>query len=173
VKPLVVVEGADGAYADALAEVRAAGWRVVSGWQARGPDTVCTGRVASAEEAAAALLAGVGGAGLVIDARADREIVDRLCDDLRRLGRLDHRVGAAGHRPRLTREEQALVGLLLAGATLGAAARELGLSRRTADRRLASVRAKLGVRTTAEALVRLATRVASPAAPGRGSSLLP
>lgn len=166
-KPLVVVEGADGAYADALAEVRAAGWRVVSGWQARGPDTVCTGRVASAEEAAAALLAAVGGAGLVIDARADREIVDRLCDDLRRLGPLDHRVGAEGHRPRLTRQEQALVDLLLAGATLGAAARELGLARRTADRRLASVRAKLGVRTTAEALVRVATAGGRPGTSAR------
>ena len=164
-KPLVVVEGGDGAYADALGEVRAAGWRLVSGWDARAADAVCVGSVASAEEAAAALLAAVGGAGLVIDARADREILDRLCDDLRRLGRLDHRVGEGAHRPRLTRDEQALVDLLLGGMTLGAAARQLGLARRTADRRLASVRSKLGVRTTAEALVRLATAAGRPVTP--------
>ena len=155
-KPLVVVEGSDGAYADALAEARAAGWTLVSGWKTRRADAVCTDVVADADDAAAALLAAVGGAGLVVDARASREIVDRLCDDLRRLGRLDHCVGDAARRPRLTREEQALVTLLLDGATLGEAAGRLELARRTADRRLASVRAKLGVETTAEALVRLA-----------------
>jgi DNA-binding NarL/FixJ family response regulator len=156
-KPLVVVEGSDGAYADALAEAHAAGWRIVSGWDARAADAVCTGAVTGAEDAAAALLAAIGGAGLVVDARAEREVVDRLCDDLRRLGRLDHRVGDAGRRPRLTREEQALTELLLEGVSLGEAAKRLSLARRTADRRLASVRAKLGVETTAEALVRLAS----------------
>jgi DNA-binding NarL/FixJ family response regulator len=109
--------------------------------------------VSSAEDAGAALLAAVSGAGVVIDARADREVVDRLCDDLRRIGTLDHRVGDAGQRPRLTREEQAIVDLLLDGLSLGEAAKRLHLSRRTADRRLAAVRMKLGVDSTAEALV--------------------
>jgi hypothetical protein len=45
-------------------------------------------------------------------------------------------------------------------ATLGEAAAELGLSRRTADRRLAAARAMLGVATTAEALVAFRARQA-------------
>jgi DNA-binding NarL/FixJ family response regulator len=155
--PLVVVEGSDGAYADAVADLRSAGSTLVQGWNAR-RGTVCTGVVSSAEDAAAALLAAVGGAGVLIYAQAQRDVVDRLCEDLRRLGRLDHRVGVGTPRVRLTREEQALVDLLLDGESLGAAARTLNLARRTADRRLASVRAKLHVETTAEALVALGLR---------------
>ena len=156
-KPLVVVEGSSGAYADALAEARAGGWTLVSGWEARDANAVCAGTVSDAEDAAGALLAAIGGAGLVVAARAPREVVDRLCDDLRRVGKLDHRIGEHARRPRLTREEQALADLLLDGVSLGEAAQRLSLARRTADRRLASVRAKLGVETTAEALVRLAS----------------
>lgn len=155
--PLILVEGSASAYADAAADLRSGGWTLVPGWDAHS-GVICSGIVASAEDAAAALLAAVGGAGVLIDARADREIVDRLCEDLRRLGRLDHRVGDQARRVNLTREEQALVEILLAGESLGAAARTLHLARRTADRRLASVRAKLGVATTAEALVRMAER---------------
>jgi DNA-binding NarL/FixJ family response regulator len=152
--PLVLVEASARAYADALADLRAAGWTLVPGWEARA-GVVCTGVVASLEDAAAALLAAVGGAGVLIDAHAERDVVDRLCEDLRRIGRLDHRVGEQPLRVTLTREEQALVDILLDGESLGAAARRLSVARRTADRRLASVRAKLGVETTAEALVSL------------------
>ena len=97
----------------------------------------------------------MGARGVLIDAHAERDVVDRLCEDLRRIGRLDHRVGEQALRVTLTRSEQALVEILLVGESLGTAARRLSLARRTADRRLASVRAKLGVETTAEALVRL------------------
>ena len=158
--PLVVVEGSARAYADALADLRSAGWTLVPGWDARA-GIVCTGVVGSMEDAAAALLAAVGGAGVLIDAQAERDVVDRLCEDLRRIGRLDHRVGEQPLRVTLTREEQALVDILLDGESLGAAARRLSVARRTADRRLASVRAKLGVETTAEALVSL-TENATP-----------
>ena len=119
---------------------------------------VCTGTVASADDAAGALLAVVAGAGLVVAARADRAVVDRLCDDLRRFGRVDHRTGGESQRPALTREERALAELLLDGQSLGEAARRLNVARRTADRRLASLRRKLEVETTAEALVELARR---------------
>jgi DNA-binding CsgD family transcriptional regulator len=156
-RPLIVVEGTDAAVADAVAEVRDQGWTVVSGWWTVGDERVaCTGVVASAEDAAAALLAAVGGAALVVAGRADRDVLDRLCDDLRRLGRLDHRTASMPRRARLTGDERALVGLLLDGLTLGEAARRLHLSRRTADRRIAAVREKLGVSTTAEALVLVA-----------------
>ena len=153
--PLVVVEGAPAALADALAEARDAGRTVVSGWTLprAGERVVCTGIVASAEDAAAALLAVVAGAGVIVDARAPRDVVDRLCDDLRRLGRLDHRTASTPRAPRLTPQERALLDLLLEGRTLGEAARRLHLSRRTADRRLAAVRRAFGVTTTAEALV--------------------
>jgi DNA-binding NarL/FixJ family response regulator len=159
--PLVVVEGPERAFAAAAADLRSAGWTLIEGWDARA-GAVCSGVVASAEDAAAALLAAVGGAGVLIDARAGRDVIDRLCEDLRRLGRLDHRIGEPARRVHLTREEQALVEILLDGESLGSAARRLSLARRTADRRLASVRAKLGVSTTAEALLRVAERT-----PGR------
>lgn len=156
-KPLVVVEGPRQAFAIALAEVRDSGWAVVDGWTAP-TDTrrVCSGTVASAEDAAAALLAAVAGAGLVIHARAERPVIDRLCDDLRRIGRVDHRIGDVPARPTLTKEERAIVDLLLEGRSLAETARQLNLARRTADRRLASVRTKLGVETTAEALAEVA-----------------
>jgi DNA-binding NarL/FixJ family response regulator len=151
VKPLVVVEASDAAVAAARREVAAAGWRVVDGWR-NDASVVCAGAVVDEVSAAEALLAAVAGAGLVVEARAPREILDRLVDDLRRLGRVDHRT-TEPETPLLTREERALVALLAGGATVGEAARQLHVSRRTADRRLAAVRAKLGVATTAEAVV--------------------
>jgi DNA-binding NarL/FixJ family response regulator len=159
-RPLIVVEGSDSVVADAVGEVIGHGWTVVPGWWTpdKGERVVCTGVVASAEDAAGALLAAVGGAGLVVAGRADRDVLDRLCDDLRRLGRLDHRTATTPRQPRLTTGERALAELLLEGLTLGEAARRLSLSRRTADRRIASVREKLGVDTTTEALVRLGSR---------------
>lgn len=53
----------------------------------------------------------------------------------------------------LTCEERRLVELLAGGQALGEAAETLHVSRRTADRRLAAVREKLDVRTTAEAVL--------------------
>jgi DNA-binding NarL/FixJ family response regulator len=53
----------------------------------------------------------------------------------------------------LTGEERRLLELLAAGQALGEAAEALHLSRRTADRRMAAARGKLGVRSTAEAVL--------------------
>ncbi|MDT4925821.1 MAG: hypothetical protein QOG01_3534 [Pseudonocardiales bacterium] len=127
--------------------------RVVEGWQRPSPGTevVCIGAVRDAQDAAAAVLCAVGGARLVVEASGSRETIDRLCDDLRRLGDLDHRVGGPDG-PALTEEERSLLALLLGGATLGRCARELHISRRTADRRLATARAALGAQTTSEAV---------------------
>jgi DNA-binding NarL/FixJ family response regulator len=151
VRVLLVAEG-DGVFADALAEVRGGGWRVVEGFRGRaGADVVCAGVVGNKDDAAAALLAAVSGCGLLVDARAERDVIDRLCSDLRTFGRLEHRLERR-HRPALTLEQRELLALLTEGWSLGAAARRLHLSRRTADRRLASARAALGTATTAEAL---------------------
>ncbi len=159
-EPLIVVEGAEVAFFDAVEDAREGGWTIVSGWRNARDGVVCTGLVASSEDAAAALLAVVAGAGVVVHGQAGRETLDRLCDDLRRLGTLDHRTADRPPRPRLTRQQRELVDLLLQGRTLGEAARTLHLSRRTADRRLAAVRSLLRVGTTAEALVKLRRREA-------------
>jgi DNA-binding CsgD family transcriptional regulator len=152
VRPLVVVEGSDRAFGQAVAEIERSGVRLVQAWQPD-PAVVCAGVVAGPSDAADALLAAVWGAGLVVHARAEREIVDRLVDDLRRLGPVDHRVGEPKPDALLTAEERALLELIAGGATLGEAATSLHLSRRTADRRLASAKRKLGAASTAQLVV--------------------
>ena len=142
-RPLVVVEASERAFAAALRELGGAGAGA----------GIFTGTVRDAGDAAEALLAAVGGAGLVVHAVAEREVIDRLVDDLRRLGAVDHRTGEPAAGPGLTPDERRLLDALANGRTLGDAAAELHLSRRTADRRLASAREKLGVATTAEAVV--------------------
>ena len=122
-----------------------------------GADVVRAARITTPHEAALAVLAAVNGERLVLLAAAEREVIDRLCDDLRRLGTLDHHVGAPAG-PRLAPDERELLAHLVGGATLGAAARALHISPRTADRRLAAARAALGARSTAEA-VALATKL--------------
>jgi DNA-binding NarL/FixJ family response regulator len=110
--------------------------------------------VADREAAVAAVLAAVRGADLVVTATAKRDVIDQLCDDLRRLGTVEHRVEPAV-RPAVTlsADERALLAALLGGASLGEAAAALHLSRRTADRRLATARRALAASSTAEALV--------------------
>lgn len=54
----------------------------------------------------------------------------------------------------LTPEQVRLMDLLARGATVTAACAQLSLSRRTASRRLAAVRERIGVASTAEAVVR-------------------
>ena len=155
-RPLVVIEDSPPAYAGALADVHASGWTLEEGWENASEGEVRVGEIASAADAAAALLAVVAGAGLVAHMRAERELVDRFCDDLRRFGPVDYRTASTPRGPRLTSEQRRLVDLLAEGLTLGEAARRLNLSRRTADRRLAEARGALGVETTAELLVRTA-----------------
>jgi DNA-binding CsgD family transcriptional regulator len=160
-----VLEDADPVTVRAAAAERDA--PVVTGWtDPAPPGAVRLGGVADAADAAKAVLAAVQGVDLVIVATAPREVIDQLCDDLRRLGRLDHRVGpAAPSAPAvaLGPDERALLGRLIGGASLGEAARALHLSRRTADRRLAAARRALGAATTSEALV-LAQRIGVTAA---------
>lgn len=152
---LVCEDGTPEAIAAAVRERARAGTRVTEGWapSSRGPAALHVGRVETADDAAAAVLAAVGGASLVIDAAADRDVIDRLCDDLRRLGDLEHRIGAPASASPLSADERALLAELLAGRSLGETARNLHISRRTADRRLASARAALGTTATSQALI--------------------
>jgi DNA-binding NarL/FixJ family response regulator len=151
-RTLLVVEASERAFAQAVAEVERAGARVVDGWR-QDPSVVCVGAVRDTADAAEAVLAAVAGAGLVVHALTDRALADRLVDDLRRLGPVEHRTAEPAPAPELTGDERRLLDALADGKTLGAAAAELHLSRRTADRRLRSAKEKLGVATTAEAIV--------------------
>lgn len=128
------------------------GLDVREGWT-QDSRVVSAGVVGDANDAAEALLAAVWGAGVLIHATASQEIVARLVEDLGRLGAVELRLSGTVSTPKLTHEEQTLLEFLAEGVALGEAAERLHVSRRTADRRLASARRKLGAGTTAEALV--------------------
>jgi DNA-binding NarL/FixJ family response regulator len=148
----LVVEGGDSLVDAVLSALPATGAHVV--------------RVVDEESASAALLAALDGTRVIVHATASRAVVDRLCDDLRRLARVDlvdeasgvpASSPAAAARPstaELPESGAELLDALAAGRTLGQAAASLGLSRRTADRRLAAAREALGARSTAEAVAR-------------------
>ena len=135
----IVIESPEpAAFDQACADLAAAGLPVTRGFEAAGPGQARAGTVPGELAAQQAVLAALAGAHLVIAATAPREVIDMLCDDLRRLGNLDHRVGDQPPRadPALNAGERALLERLLAGDSLGQAAGALHLSRRTADRRL-------------------------------------
>ena len=155
--PLVVIEAANpGATTHldrSVAAARDAGLEIREGWHER-PGIVCVGWVHAEDDARRALVAAVAGAGLIVTTSAPRLIIDRLVDDLGRLGRVTHVTPDAPAPPRLDADQRALLALLAEGLTLGAAAEQLGLSRRTADRRLAAAKRALGALRTADALVK-------------------
>lgn len=153
--PLVVVEGSDRDLQLAAQELAASGWRVEDGFAApyRAGRVVRHGVVSSPALAAAALTAALAGQGLVVRVDAPRDVLDRLLDDLRHLGPVERRAGSVAATPQLEPEDRAILGLLAEGHSLGEAAALLGLSRRTADRRLARGRRMLGTRRTTEAIV--------------------
>lgn len=162
----IVLEAAAQADFDlACAELAASRPSVKPSFGAAAPGVVCAAEVRDRQTAQQAVLAALAGAHLVVAATAPREVIDMLCEDLRRLGRLDHRFSPrqqAGSE--LSPAERALVERLLAGDSLGQAAVALHISRRTADRRLASARRALGAATTAEALAVAVSRGLRPPA---------
>lgn len=152
---LVVVEGSAGSMSAAVADARSAGWRILPGFDLPPgslSDVVLAGPVRTANDAGQVVLAAVAGAGLIAHAAADRDVIDLLCDDLRRFGRLDHRVGE-DPAAALSAEERGVLEMLARGLTLGQAANRLHLSRRSADRRLASARQCLGAAHSGEAVI--------------------
>ena len=86
------------------------------------------------------------------DAAIRLDLLDdaEFLDTLRRVA--DVRVAAA---PALDPDQRALLELLARGRTAGEAARELGMSLRTAHRRLGAARLALGAANNAEAVARL------------------
>jgi DNA-binding CsgD family transcriptional regulator len=65
-------------------------------------------------------------------------------------------LGGAPARPELDAVDERLVALVAAGRSAAETGRLLGYSRRTVERRLARLRAKVGVATTAELVAHLA-----------------
>jgi DNA-binding NarL/FixJ family response regulator len=158
--PSVVIEGssARAAIDRMCADVATRGLRISTDWRAAAPGVAYTALVEDEHGAGQAVRAALAGAQVLVAVDADREVIDRMCDDLRRLGPLDHRVGDPSSAAGLSAEEWALLDRLLAGDSLGQAAAAIHTSRRTADRRLAAARKALGVTTTAE-LLAAATRL--------------
>lgn len=123
---------------------------------------VCVGTVADEDDAEAAVTALARGVGLAVVVELVGPARHRLLEDLHRAGRVELRLE---ERPHPTAEQVRLLLALAAGATLGDAAAAHHMSLRTAHRRLADVRARLGVATTAEAVTwaaRRADQVSSP-----------
>lgn len=156
--PVFVVAERPRAVTVARARAELRGLAPVDGWRAAAPGVVCCGRVGGEEDAGGAVLAALAGAELIIDATgrtSDPAVIDKLCDDLRRLGTVVHHTSEAdGVDPAeaLDDDQLDLLMLLALGRSLGQAAADLHLSRRTADRRLAAARAVLGVRATTQAV---------------------
>lgn len=153
---IVVCEGRPEDADELGEELRAEGWTIRDGWdvsvRAANERVACLGDVTSAEDAGRAVLAAVRGATVIVRACGPREVIDHLCDDLRRLGPLEH---LTEPRPRhlLDAQQRKLLAHLASGLSLGEAAKRLQIARRTADRRLAAAREALGVTTTAEAIL--------------------
>jgi DNA-binding NarL/FixJ family response regulator len=157
-RPLIVLEGPPMSSDRDAARLVALGYDLVEGFasarRASG-QTVCRGVIASDADAAAAVLAAIAGHGLLVEARAERATIDRLLDDLRHLGpSVDHRIVEGHAGSPLDPESRSILALLAEGLTLGEASAELGIARRTADRRLAAARRALGTERTTEAVAR-------------------
>ena len=153
--PRVIVEGSEVTFDYAVRQVHAAGWMLETGFSGpyRPGAVARTGIIDTSAAAEAALLAALAGQAVVARATAPREVIDRFVDDLRRLGPVDHRVGKPEAPPEIDADSKAILGLLAEGHSLGEAAAILGLSRRTADRRLADGRRALGVKRTTAAIL--------------------
>jgi DNA-binding NarL/FixJ family response regulator len=156
VGPLLIVAGSIETFEHAIRELERQGIAVVRGFHEipTAGRVVRAGAVADTDGAEAALMAALRGEGLIVHASGPTDVLDRLTDDLRRLGPVDDRAGNVTQAPVLSPDARAILGLLAEGYSLGEAAALLGLSRRTADRRLAEGRKALGVDRTTEAVAR-------------------
>lgn len=140
------------------------GWTTIDGfalpavpWDLTSLRLICVGSVADAEAAGPAVAAVARGAGLAVSLGLTGNDRRRFLEDLERLGATPT-TSTAHPRDGLEPHHTELLDLLVTGATLTAAATRLHLSRRTAHRRLAEARQRLGVDTTAEAVAAWLTR---------------
>ena len=110
--------------------------------------------VVSESDVTAAVLDAVQGRSVIASVADGDPLFDALYSDLRRVGSGEvRRSPVVSALAPLPAECEELLALLAAGQSLGAAAAQLHISRRTADRRVSQARDLLGVRTTVEAVV--------------------
>ncbi len=155
--PRYVVTTGDDAVA-VLRSLARAGWRPRQGFTlppvvdlgvAR---LVLFGRVAAHATARPAVTAAVRGAGVVAVADVASPAGRTLLTDLGRLGPVTDRAVPVRAVDQLTGEQRRLLERLAAGETIAGAAAAEFLSLRTANRRIAEVRALYGARSTREAV---------------------
>ena len=113
-----------------------------------------TATVRDEASAADALQLALRGENLLLHAVAPRLVLDRLYEDLRRVGTVVVRTGPLpiSLTARLDPDERALLELISEGRGIADAARHLHLSLRTANRLRTAARRTLGVATTIEAV---------------------
>jgi hypothetical protein len=156
-RPLAVLCDCSADLDRGAATATARGWSVRAGfelpqdpWDLSWRRWVCVGVVATEADAAAAIWVLVRGCALVVvvEGSAPPNFLDDLqrCADLERLRQEMSATGLGPH-------EDALLAALADGLSVHQAATKLFLSTRTAQRRLTSARAALGVRTTREAVM--------------------
>lgn len=148
--------------ATAAARLTPRGWTLRPGfelpaspWDLSGRRWTCFGEVADRAGAAAAVAALARGVGLVIVVGLTGDDRRRFQEDLVRIGRV---VGPVDASHDLGPDHDALLEGLASGLSVTAAATRANLSRRTANRRLAEVRSRFGVASTAEAVTRWSGR---------------
>ncbi|MGI8755885.1 MAG: helix-turn-helix domain-containing protein [Acidimicrobiales bacterium] len=133
------------------------GWTALSGfdlpatpWDLASRRWVCIGAVTDGDSAQAAMVALARGVGLVVALELDGNARRRFAEDLARAGSstTSGPFAALG----LGDEHMRLLDALAAGLSVTAAAESAHLSRRTANRRLAEARSRLGVTTTVAAV---------------------
>jgi DNA-binding NarL/FixJ family response regulator len=158
-RPLILASD-DQTFETAIEEIQSIGWTLRRAWRLPEHEwsvsdarIVCCGLVATFDDVSAALLAAVRGAGIVARIEPDAEPARRLREELRSLGPIEERARQHGDVSELSLEQVELCRLLGQGLSLADAATQLHLSRRTAFRRLASVREALNVGTTREAVL--------------------
>ena len=143
-------------------EVLAAGSTVVDGFaieQGREPprSVVCVGTIADDDSAGRALHALVSGASIIAAVALTGAARRRVIQDLSKAGVLRSRAPAVTRDEERIGESEGLLDRLATGASVAEAARDVGMSLRTAHRRLAALRTERGVGTNAELLALAAT----------------
>lgn len=156
--PLIVLPP-DGDPAAAIRKARAAGWRPQRGlsvadtpWDLAAARHLVVAEIGSAEQAAAALLLAVRGAGLLVFVDREAPWAGGFLADLERIGAPLPSLDEPAEMP-LSKEQRDLLDLLAAGASIASAAASRYISLRTANRRIAEARKALGAASTSEAVV--------------------
>jgi len=173
-KPPVLLVDSSTALAQLCASESLGGRRVQEGfalpsgpWRLDDQRLLCVGAARDAADASDVVAAVSRGVAVAVHIEAVGEVRRQLLEDLLEVGQVERRTtlelgdATAGGTDGqgidvLDPDEQDLLDALLAGRTITEAATQLNLSRRTATRRLARSRQRLGVTTTAEAMSRWA-----------------